>query len=194
MRSTLAEIYSQRNYFHRKSGRGQFQIERAGGFEDAVEFEQAVGHHGEVGHHVVLAEKGAERLNHLRQSGVRAVDDLVVFALGLLVPMPGVLKRLDLRLAVLSLGRFEEEIVVALGVERRVEVDEVHGLVREVFAEHSEVVAVVKGIHARRECGAGAGGWQGGARRSAGRTQQKVERLAARPNPPPRFDGRSVPK
>ena len=62
------------------------------------EFEQA------VGHHVVLAEKGAERLDHLREVGVRAVDDLVVFALGLLVPVPGVLKGLDLRLALLPLG------------------------------------------------------------------------------------------
>ena len=95
-----------------------------------------------------LAEKGAERLNHQRQVGVRAVDDLAVFALGLLVPMPGVLKRLDLRLAVLSLGRFEEEIVVALGIERRGEVNEVNGFGREVVAEDVEIVAVVKRVHA----------------------------------------------
>ena len=112
-----------------------------------MELEQA------LGHHVVLAEKGAERLDHLRQVGVRAVDDVVVFALGLLVPVLGVLKRLDLRLAVLPLGRFEEEIVVALGVERRVEVDEVHGFVREVVAEDVEVVAVVKPVHPSRRLG-----------------------------------------
>ena len=150
MRSTLAEIYSQRNYFHRKSGRGQFQIERAGGFEDSVEFEQAVGHHGEVGHHVVLAEKGAERLDHLRQSGVRAVDDLVKLALGLLVPVPGVLERLDLCLAALALGRFEEEIVVALGIERRIQVDEINGFVRNVLAQNLEIVAVIKLVHPPR--------------------------------------------
>ena len=90
------------------------EIERAGGFEDTVEFEQAVGHHGEVGHHVVLAKKGTERLNHLRQIGVRAVDNLIIFALGLFVPVPSVLKRLNLRLTALSLGRFEEEIVARL--------------------------------------------------------------------------------
>ena len=69
-------------------------------------------------------------------------------ALGLLVPVPGVLERLDLRLAALALGRFEEEIVVALGVKRRVQIDEVHRFRRDVLAEDSEVVAVVKGVHA----------------------------------------------
>ena len=153
MRSTLAEIYSQRNYFHRKSGRGQFQIERAGGFEDAVEFEQAVGHHGEVGHHVILPEEGPERLNDLRKVGVRTLDDLAVFALGLLVPVPGIFKGFNLRLAALTLGRFEEEIVVALRIERRVEVDEVNGFVREVLAEDVEVVAVEKLVHPRKKLG-----------------------------------------
>ena len=109
--------------------------------------------HNSRSHHVVLAEKGAERLDHLRQVGVRAVDDLVVFALGLLVPVPGVLKGLDLRRAALPLGRFEEEIVVALGIERRVEVDEVNGFAREVVAEDMEVVAVVKLVHPARRLG-----------------------------------------
>ena len=93
------------------------EIERAGGFEDAVEFEQAVGHHGEVGHHVVLAEKGAERVHHLRQLGVRAFGYLIKLLFGLAAlgrsPMLGIFKGRDLRLAALPLGRFEEEIVVA---------------------------------------------------------------------------------
>ena len=43
--------------------------------------------------------------------------------------------------------RVEEEIVVALGIERRVEVDEVNGFIREVLAKDVEVVAVEKLVH-----------------------------------------------
>lgn len=57
-----------------------------------------------------------------------------------------------LRRARLSLGRFEQEIVVALGIEWRVEVDEINGLGRDVVAEDVEVVAIVELIHGRRVC------------------------------------------
>ena len=48
---------------------------------------------------------------------------------------------------------FEEEIVVALGIERRVEVDEVHARIREVrtVAADVEVVAVEESVHAGRQ-------------------------------------------
>ena len=62
-------------------------------------------------------------------------------------------KRRDLRLALVPLGRFEQEIVVALGIERRVEVDEVNGFVREVVAQDVEVVAEVKLVHPRGSVG-----------------------------------------
>lgn len=128
------------------------EVEGAGGFEDAVELEQAVGHHGEVGHHVVLAQEGAQSLHHLGHVGVGLVEELVKFALGLRVPVPRVLEGFNLRLARLSLGRFEQEIVVALGIERRVEVDEVNRFGRNVVAEDVKVVAVIELIHGRRVC------------------------------------------
>ena len=134
-----------------------------------MELEQAVGHHGEVGHHVVLAEETAERLHHLGHVGVGRVHQLVELAFGLLAPMPRVFKRRDLRGAVIlgraallrrlsaapadrqvsptTNGRFEEEVVVALGIERRVEVDEVNGFVLDVLAEHHQVVAEEELIH-----------------------------------------------
>ena len=40
----------------------------------------------------------------------------------------------------------EGDIVIGVGVERRIEVDQVHALVAHVFAQHVEVVAVVEGI------------------------------------------------
>ena len=123
------------------------EVERAGGFENAVELEQAVGHHSEIGHHVVLAEETAERLHHLGDGGVGRVHQFVELALGLLAPMPRVFKRDDLRLALVPLGRFEEEIVVALGIKRRVEIDEVNGFGRDVVTQDVQVVAIVKGVH-----------------------------------------------
>lgn len=124
-------------------------LQRAGGFEDAVKLEQAVGHHSEVGHHDFLAEKFSERQHHLGSFGVLAVNDFVELALGLFAPMPRIFKRRDLRLALVALGRFEEEIVVALGVERRIEVDEVNGFGRKVLAHHLKVVAEVELVHAK---------------------------------------------
>jgi hypothetical protein len=47
------------------------------------------------------------------------------------------------------LWRFEQEIVVALGIERRGEVDEVNGFSRDVVAQHHEVVAEIELIHVR---------------------------------------------
>jgi len=76
------------------------------------------------------------------------VQQFLVFARGLVIPMPGVFKGLDLRFAVLALWAFEEQVVVALAVEGRVELDEVHALVLQVLAHHVEVVAVVEGGHA----------------------------------------------
>jgi hypothetical protein len=48
---------------------------------------------------------------------------------------------------VVAAGRFEEQIVVALGIERRVEIDEVNGFVRKMLAEDLEIVAVIELVH-----------------------------------------------
>ena len=77
------------------------------------------------------------------------MNDFIELALGLFAPMPRVFKRRDLRLALVPLGRFEQEIVVALGVERRIKVDQVNGFVREVVAQDVKVVAEEKLIHVR---------------------------------------------
>ena len=114
-----------------------------------MQLEQTVGHHREIGHHVVLAQKAAQGFHHFRHVGVRLMEEFVKFTLGLLVPMPGVLEGFNLRLAVVAARRFEEQIVVALGIERRVEIDEVNGFVRNVLAEDLEIVAVIELVHWR---------------------------------------------
>ncbi len=59
--------------------------------------------------------------------------------------MPGVVERFDLCLCLGARVALEQDVVGAVRVERRVEVDEVHGLGFE-SGEHVEVVAVVEAV------------------------------------------------
>jgi len=65
-------------------------------------------------------------------------------------PMPSVLKREQLRVALPARLILENDVVVAIRVEGRVEVDEVDAGVGDVATEDLEVVAVVQdvGVHA----------------------------------------------
>ncbi len=99
------------------------EIEGAGGFEDAVEFEEAVGHHGEIGHHVVLLQELSECEHHLGHVGIRRAFEFRELALGLLAPMPGILEGGNLRVGLVSLRRFEEDGIIALGIKRRIEIN-----------------------------------------------------------------------
>jgi hypothetical protein len=71
-------------------------------------------------------------------------DDLFVAAGGFFVPLPGVLEGGDLGGGAGAVLFGEEDVVVLTGVEGRVELDEVYGLVGDVVAEDLEVVAVVE--------------------------------------------------
>lgn len=112
--------------------------------DDAAQFDEARGHHGEVGHHVVAAEKGVEGLHH--------VEDFA----GLLGDGPAPARKgwvLFLEEGVVVLCEVEGRAFAAtkrLRPRRRVEIDEVHGLVFQVAAEDVEVVAVVERAHAGR--------------------------------------------
>ncbi len=52
-------------------------------------------------------------------------------------------------LALVPLGRFEEEIIVALGIERRVKVDQVNGFGCDALAQDIQVITEVELVHAR---------------------------------------------
>ena len=45
----------------------------------------------------------------------------------------------------------EEGVVIRVGLERRIEIDEVHGFVFVVVAENRQVVAVIKRAHLKVE-------------------------------------------
>jgi len=122
------------------------QVKRTGRFEHAVQLNQPNSHHGEVRHHVILAERRAHSLEHDRGIGVRPGYYLIKGTLGGLIPVPRVLERLDLGLRLLAGRRLEQDVIGGIGVERRIEVDHVHRIVRDALPEHGEVVAVVEGV------------------------------------------------
>ena len=119
------------------------EIDGAGFLEDAAEFDEARGHHGEIGHHVGVAEEGLEGAEGVGDAAA-LLDDLLVGALGVDVPLPGVLEGVNLGTGLGAVFLGEEDVVVLAGVEGRVEIDEVDGLVLDVALEDFEVVAVVE--------------------------------------------------
>ena len=70
--------------------------------------------------------------------------DLMVGALALQAPAPRILERLDLGGGLLATSFLEEDVIGGVGVEGRVEVDEVYGLVGDMFPEDVEVVPEVE--------------------------------------------------
>ena len=101
-----------------------------------MHFQQAIGHHREIRHHVVLAEEGAQRFHHLRDFGVVAFHQLAEFILRLPAPVPRILEGGDLRVGFVALRRFEQQVVIALGIERRIEIDQIHRFVGDVLTEY----------------------------------------------------------
>ena len=91
-------------------------------------------------------QEAAQRLNHLGGVGVGLVQNLLELVLGLIAPMPRILEGRDLRLGGVALGCLEQQVVIALAVEGRIEIDQIDALVRDVLAQNSEVVAEEEGV------------------------------------------------
>ena len=109
------------------------EVDAARRFEDAVQLHHALRHHREVGHHVVLSEERAHGLQEVRQLLRPAGHHVPVGALGLLIPMPGVVEGVDLGGGAFAARLLEQDVVRGVGVERRVEVDEINALIRDVL-------------------------------------------------------------
>ena len=121
------------------------EVEAAGGLEDAAQFHKAGRHHHQIGHHGVLPDEPAEGLDHLLdRRGCRRVQDnvLLVGAFRLQGPLPGIGECLDLGGRLLPRLLAEQHVVGGVGVERRVQVNQVHRLIGYMIAEHLQVVAV----------------------------------------------------
>ncbi|MFY9791358.1 MAG: hypothetical protein WA474_18505 [Candidatus Sulfotelmatobacter sp.] len=92
-----------------------------------------------------MAEEGAEGAHGVGDAAA-ALDDLLEGGFGVHVPLPGVFEGHDLGTGAGTVLFGEEDVVVLAAVERRVEVDEIDGLVLDVLAEDGEVVAVVETV------------------------------------------------
>ena len=68
-------------------------------------------------------------------------DDILIGSGCALVPVPRILKRLDLRGSLSAIPLREQDVIAGVRIERRVEVDEINRLVGDVPPEHVEVVA-----------------------------------------------------
>lgn len=71
-----------------------------------------------------------ECVHEFRRAGIGLVHQFREGGLGVLGLMPCVVERLELRVRVVTLRRFEKNVVRGVRVERRVEVDQINRLVR----------------------------------------------------------------
>ena len=75
------------------------------------------------------------------------VYQLVVSLLGREVPVPCVFERRDLRFAVTARFVAKQHVVITITIKRRIEIDEIDGLVFDVVPQYLEIIAVVKSVH-----------------------------------------------
>lgn len=122
------------------------EIDAASRFEGAMKFDKAWSHHGEIGEHVVGAEEFSEGLHDVGDA-TGAFDDFLVHGERLHVPFPSIFEGFELGGGAGAVFFGEEDVVVLIAFERRVEIDEVDGFVSDVAAENVEVVAVIELIH-----------------------------------------------
>ena len=114
----------------------------------------ARGHHRQIRHHVVLAEERPHGLEHVREALRAAVqNNLLVLPSYFVPPLPRVSECLDLRDGLRGITLAEQDVVGGVGVEGRIEVDEIDGLIRDMLPHNRqiipevELVAPVRGGH-----------------------------------------------
>ena len=92
-----------------------------------------------------------EGFHHLDHRDVQAGVDELVIGLGGVGPAPGIGEGVKLRLAYFAAGLAEENVVIDVGIERRIEIDEIDARVRELarVAQPAEVIAEIKPVHLR---------------------------------------------
>jgi hypothetical protein len=121
------------------------KVNTCGRLHDAPEFHQARGHHHEIGQHVAFAEEGPERLKAISHAPARH-HDLRKDGFAFLIPCPGVRESLNLTCGLAPVFFREKNVVICVGVERRVQVNEVNRLVFDMPAHHIQIIAVVEQV------------------------------------------------
>ena len=116
------------------SGRVTMKVKAASRLKHSVQLDQPNGHHYEIGYHVVLFRERAHGPQHFGGVDVAPMDYLVKGALGVVVPVPVIFERFNLRFRLLAGRCPKKNIVAGLAVERRVEIDKVQTLIRKILS------------------------------------------------------------
>ena len=76
-------------------------------------------------------------------------EDATLISVSGVGPAPGIGDGVKLRLAYFAAGLAEENVVIGVRIERRIEIDEIDARVRELarVARPAEVIAEIKPIH-----------------------------------------------
>ena len=74
------------------------------------------------------------------------MDYLVKGALGRIRPVPCIIKRLNLRLAIIPRRGFEENIIIRIRIERRIKIDKINALILDLVSENREIIAIKERI------------------------------------------------
>ena len=127
-------------------GRVAVQIDAAGGFQDAVQLNQSLGHHGEVGHHIVLAEEGAHSCQQFPHFGRPSGNHILIGAFRFQAPVPSVVESSNLGRRLVAAALAKQHVVGGIGIEGRVEINQVNAGVGNVLAEDGQVVAEVEAV------------------------------------------------
>ena len=113
-----------------------------GWLQHAVQFDQPRRHHRQVGHHLVCADDLPQRPDHRRHALRPFRDQCVKGLFGSGVPVPGILEGGDLRVGLYAALILEKHVVGSAAVERRIGVDQINALVRNMFTQDRQVVTV----------------------------------------------------
>ena len=92
--------------------------------QDTVHHKQSFRHVGGIGEHLALRNESFKPSNHLGRGVSNSVLDARYAFRRFIVPKPDIIKRLDLWVDTES-GIFENLVVFLVGVERRIEADQV---------------------------------------------------------------------
>ena len=90
-----------------------------------------------------------EGFHHLDHRDVQAGVDELVIGLGGVGPAPGIGEGVKLRLAYFAAGLAEENVVIGVGIERRIEIDEIDAGIGELLGvpQPGQVISKIKAVH-----------------------------------------------
>src|SRR5450755_1338005 len=116
------------------SRRITMEVEAPCRFQHAMQFYKTCGHHSKICHHLIGTYKAPQCRHHTGYFIRSMCDEMVVGMFSLWPPMPGILESNNLCFTIQSLLILEQDIIVAVRIEWRVKINEIHTFVNQVVA------------------------------------------------------------